>query len=138
MVCHALQTGYDVGEDHAGFGAAFALGQTLYMESLEFFLLVVDALFQFLDILQVGIVSLHEGGNRVLDQGVDHIQHLTQFLLGFLAEACAILFALSGCVGNVLGVIADTLDVVHHVEQGTDALQIFDGQCGLVDLPDSR
>ena len=30
--------------------------------------------------------------------------------------------------------VTDTLDIVHHMEQGTQTVQVFDGQRGLVDL----
>ena len=30
--------------------------------------------------------------------------------------------------------VTDTLDIVHHMEQGTQTVQVLDGQRGLVDL----
>lgn len=36
MVCNSLQTGYNIREDHTGFGRTFSLGKTLYMLLLQF------------------------------------------------------------------------------------------------------
>ena len=35
---------------------------------------------------------------------------------------------------NIACLVTDTLDIVHHMEQGTQTVQVFDGQRGLVDL----
>ena len=41
MVCNSLQTGYNIREDHTGFGRTFSLGKTLYMLLLQFAFLFI-------------------------------------------------------------------------------------------------
>ena len=134
MVCYSLQSGYDIGEDHAGFGRTLSLGQTLYMFLLQFAFLLVYLILQSNDLLHMGFIALGEHFYSITDDLVDHFQHISQFLLGFLTDGNAFFLTLSGSIRHVLRMVTDTLDIVHHMEQGTQTVQILDGQCGLVDL----
>ena len=66
--------------------------------------------------------------------GPHHVQQLSQLHLGLPADGDTRLLSMSGRVRHVLRMIPDSLDVVHHMEDGAQALQILYGQSGLVDL----
>ena len=53
MVRDTLESGYKIGEDHAGFRRTFVAGQTLYMLLLQIPLLLINGIFNINDLLQV-------------------------------------------------------------------------------------
>ena len=101
MVCYSLQSGYDIGEDHAGFGRTLSLGQTLYMFLLQFAFLLVYLILQSNNLLHMGFIALGEHFYSITNDLVDHFQHISQFLLGFLTDGNAFFLTLSGSIRHV-------------------------------------
>ena len=82
----------------------------------------------------MGLITLGKHFYGITDDLIDHLQHVSQFLLGFLADGYSFFLTLSCGIRYILRMVTDTLDIIHHMEQSTQTVQVFDGQCRLVDL----
>ena len=105
MVRDTLESGYKIGEDHAGFRRTFVAGQTLYMLLLQIPLLLINGIFNINDLLQV----LH------------HIQHLGKIQFALFAEGHIVIRHLHSRICDILGMITNPLDIIDHMEQRSDA-----------------
>ena len=55
-------------------------------------------------------------------------------MLRLLTEAYAGGLSLSCRISHIFRMIADSFNIIYNMEQGSDALLILNGQCGLVDF----
>ena len=67
MVRDTLESGYKIGEDHAGFRRTFVAGQTLYMLLLQIPLLLINGIFNINDLLQVLQIILCKHFDRLIE-----------------------------------------------------------------------
>ncbi len=67
MVRDTLESGYKIGEDHAGFRRTFVAGQTLYMLLLQIPLLLINVIFNINYLLQVLQIILCNNLDRLIE-----------------------------------------------------------------------